>query len=275
MSYKKSGPKELNLGLTALLARVTAEDASQDHTGDISVEQETAIVTIDEDIQSLSLQLSRLAERQEWGMLVGRAESAIASEEDIEARLWWIRGHLGAFTLPVSLLAAPFETVCRQLVGDARIEIFAELIREIGEIAVVRLHDVGDRRQEHAVRLALSQIGIPDAASISRKGRGKAPPTMPRFDLGTARTVAPLVASSAGSPVTPKRSWRTAGVIVVLLCLVLFGVFLLRDGTSAQQPLMTAPENLLVMNDAPGMILPGVVGRPVSSSLGALYYSMD
>jgi hypothetical protein len=274
MSDKKSGPKELNLGLTALLARATADGAAPGFAGDVSPQPETAIVTLEDDIQTLNAELSRLAESGEWGMLVGRAESAITSEEDIEARLWWIRGHLGAFTLPVSLLAAPFETVCRQLVGDSRVDIFAELIREIGEIAVVRLHDVGDRRQEHAVRLALCKLGILDAAEMSRKSYGKIPPKAPRFELGTVSVEKPAVPAALSQPAR-KETWRVAALSIALLCLVLIGVFLIRARVAVQQPLMTAPEDLLVMNEVPGMVPPDVVGRPVSSSLGALYYSLE
>jgi len=275
MSDKKSGPKELNLGLTAILARATSEAVVQANTGAITVEQETAIVTLDEDIQALSVELSRLAERQEWGMLVGRAESAIASEEDIEARLWWIRGHLGGFTLPVSLLAAPFETVCRQLVGDVRLEIFADLITEIGEIALLRLHDVGDRRQEHAVRLALVKLGILDSAERSRQGHGKTAPQVRRFELGTSKVESPVVAAAVKPPAAISITRRRVAGIVAFLFLVSVAVFMLRDRTPVRQPFMTAPENLLVMNEAPGMMPPGVVGRPVSSSLGALYYSLE
>jgi hypothetical protein len=274
MSDKKSSPKELNLGLTELLARAIADGAAQALPGETTPKLETAIVTLEDDIQTLNSELSRLAESGEWGMLVGRAESAIASEEDIEARLWWIRGHLGAFTLPVSLLAAPFETVCRQLVGDSRVEIFADLIREIGEIALVRLHDVGDRRQEYAVRLALCKLGILDATEMSGKGYGRNPPKVPRFELGTVSVEQPAATAVVQRPGRNK-TVRVAGVLLALLCSLVTGVFLLREGSPIHQPLLTAPEDLLVMNEVPGMMPPGVVGRPVSSSLGALYYSLD
>jgi hypothetical protein len=278
MSEKKNAPKELNLGLTEILARgsTTAAFGSQATTGPSTTE--TTIVTVEDDIQDLNAELSKLAESGQWGRLVGRAESAISSDEDIEARLWWIRGHLGAFTLPVSLLAAPFETVCRQLVGDPRVEIFAELLREIGEISLVRLRDVGDRRQEHAVRLALSRLGILNPDDFSGKAAthnyGKVPPKVPRFELGTAQVEEPMpVAAVAHSGRARRR--RVTGFVVALLCLVPAGVFVLQRGERIQQPLMTAPEELLVASHVPGMLLPDVVARPVSSSLGALYYSLN
>ncbi len=284
MSDKKSGPKELNLGLAALLARASLEQVDQASAGNPSAKLETTIVTIDDDIQTLNAELSKLAESGEWEMLVGRAERAIASEEDIEARLWWIRGHLGAFTLPVSLLAAPFETVCRQLNGDPRVDIFADLIREIGEIALVRLRDVGDRRQEQAVRLALCKIGILDATEMSGKGYGRTPSKVPRFELGTVKDTEMAATTAVPQPIQrPVRSssWRIVGAVLALLCIVSAGAlpFLgsdyIRQKFLSAPELLTVPEELLAINEIPGMMPPGVIGRPVSSNLGALYYSLD
>ncbi|MFN4896931.1 MAG: SH3 domain-containing protein [Pseudomonadota bacterium] len=281
MSDKKGGPKELNLGLTALLSKATdAGLANQDgvKSGSEHPRSETEIVTVDDDLQALTSELSQLADKGQWGMIVSRAESAIASEEDIEARLWWIRGHLGAFTLPVSLLAAPFETVCRQLVGDPRVDIYEALLREIGEIALVRLRDVGDRRQEHSVRLALYRLGVIEADEAAEKLYGKVPPKVPRleprFELGDAQQQQRTVIAERASVAHKRRPLRFALVASALFTLLLGGIWFWRY-TNVAPSLLLAQEDLLGSQSPPGMLPPFVVARPVSSSLGALYYSID
>jgi hypothetical protein len=273
MSKKKGGAKELNLGLEALLSQKSGGPLVGPGGVD-SPKPETAIVTVEDDLEVLRAELVRLAQKGEWGLLVGRAEQAISSEEDIEARLWWIRGHLGAFTLPVSLLAAPFETVCRQLVGDGRVETFSELLREVGEIILGRLRDVGDRRQEYSVRLALCQLGVLDLPGASEKPYGKVPPKVPRFELGEVRDSVPSVVTVEKQPRRSKslRAWAMA--FLLLLALMLGGLFV--SGKHSVSPiLLTAHEGLLGQETSPDMLPPFVVARPVSSNLGALYYSME
>jgi hypothetical protein len=273
MSNKKGGAKELNLGLEALLSQSAKGNTIENARTD-SVKPETTIVTVEGDLDTLRRELSALAQRGEWNILVGRAESAISSEEDIEARLWWIRGHLGAFTLPVSLLAAPFETVCRQLAGDGRVDTFSELLREVGEIVLGRLRDVGDRRQEYSVRLALCQLGVFELDEKSQKSYGKIPPKVPRFELGEVRRREEAVAtvSKAEGRSTQLRTWW---VVVALLFVLLSAAVVISRQYLAEPTLLTAREGLLGQDSSAAMQPPFVVARPVSSNLGALYYSME
>lgn len=280
MSKKKGSAKELNLGLEALLSQAEGGHSDGNARSD-SPMLETTIITVEDDVHTLRMELSALAKRGEWNILVGRAESAISSEEDIEARLWWIRGHLGAFTLPVSLLAAPFETVCRQLAGGGQVETFSGLLREVGEIVLGRLRDVGDRRQEYSVRMALSQLGVLEVDEQAQKYRGKIPPKVPRFELGEVgeREEAVVVAPSSifvpkeGSHLTRSRKWL---FLVALLCVLFLGAVVVSRRYLAETPLLTAREGFLGQDSSPAVMQPPfVVARPVSSNLGALYYSME
>ncbi|MFO0001434.1 MAG: hypothetical protein ACK559_09900, partial [bacterium] len=57
-------------------------------------------------------------------------------------------------------------------------------MKEIGDIMIERLHGVGDRRQEHSVRIVLCQLGILELDDKSARTYGKVPPKVPRFELG-------------------------------------------------------------------------------------------
>jgi hypothetical protein len=275
MTEKKGGTKELNLGLTELLSKVRTESGH----GGSSQRAETSIVTVEDDLGGLNPELSKLAESRQWGMLVSRAESSIASEEDIEARLWWIRGHLGAFTLPVSLLAAPFETVCRHLVGDSRTQLFGDLVREIGGLMLVRLRDVGDRRQEYSVGVALSRLGLSDSSKPVQASYGKVPPKVQRFELGVPETKPTAVVSQTvnGRSRTHDSGsrWPVRILATAIMALLLAGVGAGWHHYNREPVLLTAQEGFVDTGSAAGMLPPAVVARPVSSNLGALFYSID
>lgn len=275
MSEKKGGVKDLDLGLSALLTKEQRGGGAVRPQGD-GTKPETEILTVEDDLEDLNAELANLAKRGQWGMLVSRAESAIASEEDIEARLWWIRGHLGAFTLPISLLAAPFETVCRQLVGDSRRDTYAGLLREIGDIALIRLRDVGDRRQEHSVRLALDRLGVIEMDHSAPNIYGAMPPKVPRFELGVAASEQPL-GTVVEQRLQRPQQWRVRFAAGMIVCALLTVLFVFWRGRYAPPALLTAHEGLIAGSDGsvPGLMPPLVVARPVSSSLGALYYSME
>lgn len=287
MSEKRDDKKELNLGLTALLSR-SAESGHSAEAEPASSKPETEILTVDDDLEALKPEWSSLAASGQWGMLVSVAEGAISTEADIEARLWWIRGHLGAFTLPVSLLAAPFETVCRQLVGDSRVDTYAGLVREIGEIALARLRDVGDHRQEHSLRLALHRLGVLESAVVDSGDRyrsgepsrapgraiGKVSKNRQPFELGTQEALQRSSGAVASAKPNSMRGLRWGG-LALFLALAVFGGLVLWRGYFVRPEMLTAQEDLIGPESSVGMVPPFLVARPVSSSLGALFYSME
>jgi len=275
MAEKKGSTKELNLGLTELLSKVNAESGHSAPPQNLK----TSIFTVEDDLGGLNPELSKLAESRQWGMLVSRAENSISSEEDIEARLWWIRGHLGAFTLPVSLLAAPFETVCRHLVGDSRTQLFGDLVREIGSLMLVRLRDVGDRRQEYSVGLALSRLGLVDSSKAVQATYGKVPPKVQQFELG--EPVAHLSAEVAHTEKRPSYAngrggrWSARVLVAAVILLLLASVGAGWRHFNREPVVLTAQEGFVDAGSVPGLQPPAVVARPVSSNLGALFYSID
>lgn len=269
---KRKLTTELNLGLTEILSRAQTSDGAAVAIVQGAGSPETSILTFDDNLERLSPELSGLAEKKQWGILVSRAETSIASEEDIEARIWWVRGHLGALTLPVSLLAAPFETVCRQLLDDVRLPIFRPLLGEIGDIMLERLRGVGDRTQEHAVRLVLYKLGVVEPDTKPSESYGKVPPKVPRFELGTRDIVA---ADTSPSEVTQdKRKPLALATISLLLFLSAIGLYFWRSYLGEPQ-LLVANEDLLGTEQAPISQRPPVLARHVSSNLGAIYYSID
>lgn len=275
MADKKGSTKELNLGLTELLSKVHTQSEHADPPHNL----ETSIFTVEDDLGGLDPELSKLAESRQWGMLVSRAENSISSEEDIEARLWWIRGHLGAFTLPVSLLAAPFETVCRHLVGDSRAQLFGDLVREIGGLMLVRLRDVGDRRQEYSVGLALSRLGLVDPSESVQAPYGKVPPKVQHFELGepsAKRSIEIAQSKKQHSHAHGRvRRWPARILAAAVAVLLLAGVVAGLRYYSREPVLLTAQEGFVAASSAPGLQPPAVVARPVSGNLGALFYSID
>jgi hypothetical protein len=273
---KKDGAGKLDLGITALLGNQGSAALSESTTETPEAVRATAVLTLDEDNVDFNRELTSLAEQRQWGVLVSRAESAIGSDEDLEARLWWIRGHLGGFSLPVSLLAAPFETVCRQLVGDARLDVYRQLVHEIGEMVLNRLHDVGDRRQEQSVRDAMMELGVLDSKGRIEPVWNKVPPRAPRFELGDARQEQQddVVVSTE----TVKKSGafkRPVLLLAIFILAALAGAVWSWRSLLREPEVALASESLVQVAEAAGALkMPVVASRPVSGKLG-VYYSLS
>lgn len=275
MSKKNGGgaPK-LDLGIQAILAKSTSLDNPAKATLDVQTAP-TKIFTLDDADGELSPEYQSLAQTKQWGILVSTTEAAISEGSDVEARLWWIRGHLGALSLPVSLLAAPFETICRQLSADSKLaDLYKPLLIEIGSIMCERLRGVGDRRQEHAVMLGLHRLGLYNQEKEgARPAWGKVPPTVPRFELGTPK----LEPSPQKTPPLGRPGRRPSAVLLLALIILLLGtiVGLLWQRLLTQEPVVVASESLLVADTAAVLRPPLVEPRPALSNLDALYYSIS
>jgi hypothetical protein len=275
MSKKNGGgAQKLDLGIQAILAR---SEPSQNfpHAQPDSQEHPTTILTLDEDGVEFSQEFTTLAQAKQWGILVSKAESAISAGDDIEARLWWIRAHLGGLSLPVSLLAAPFQTVCRQMAADPKLtELYKLLVIEIGEIMRERLRGVGDKRQEHAVIAALQQLGLCDPDETKRQGWSKVPSVAPRFELGEPK---PPQASAVSAPMAVKPGRKVSPLLIVMLLVavsgLLVGVLLQRYWRA--ESVLVASESMLPVETVAALRPPLVEPRAALSNLGALYYSLS
>lgn len=275
MSKKKDGgAQKLDLGIQAILDRAQSAEGSAQTTPEQALHP-TTIFTLDDTDGEFSPEYSNLAQTKQWGILVSRAESAISGGSDVEARLWWIRGHLGALSLPVSLLAAPFETVCRQLFTDPKLaELYKPLVVEIGQIMRERLRGVGDRRQEHAVMLALHQLGLFDPDESERPSWGRVPSVAPRFELGVPN---PTQSSTTPVAVAGKPGRKTSWILLVVLLVVSLAVLgvVAFQRHFADAPVVVASESMLPIETAAVLRPPVVEPRGALSNLGALYYSLS
>jgi hypothetical protein len=273
MADKSKGREgAVNLGLSEILAR---ENARLSDVPDTRREETSVFALTDGDL-AFDREFVSLAEARKWGVLVSRAEQSVANADDLEARLWWIRGHLGALSLPVSLLAAPFETVCRQLRSDDASEEYRHLVTEIGEIMLTRLNDVGDARQAQRVRDTLVALGLGSHLSAPANGverRASVPPLSPVF--AEPRHAEPAPAVEELLPPSLPRRWWSRGLVSALLAsagvvLVVVLIGLLRDGEVS-----AVSDDFVVQVSDRSQELPLVKTREVSGSLGALYYSLS
>lgn len=265
----KSPAQRLDLGLSEILSRGSGAPAT------IPPEPPheratTSVVSLSETDAELNSEFLSLAEERKWGVLVSRAEATFSTADDIEARLWWIRGHLGAFSLPVSLLAAPFETVCRHANDMAR-ERYRSLFVEIGQLMLARLREVGDKRQEYAVRLALHQIGFLES---SEELAPSLPPKVPSLtespvDERTEPSAWPLPPISASYKRGKTRRYLLGGLVA---CAVAAGILL---SDLSDSPASTTSEGFISTRPALDLQMPGVRAREVVSNLGALFYSLS
>jgi hypothetical protein len=175
----------------------------------------------------------------------------------------------------VSLLAAPFQTVCRQLLSDPKLaEIYKLLVIEIGEIMRERLRGVGDKRQEHSVIMALQQLGLCGPEESQRQGWSKVPSVAPRFELGEPKLSQAVTAPSPEAGVSRR---KVPLIFVVSILLLVFGLLvglLMRrywNGASV----VVASESMLAVETAVALRPPVVEPRAALSNLDVVNYSLS
>lgn len=273
---RKKGSKKLDLGLTELLlAGGGIGIAPQMDNHD---RPETSIIEFEDGVEWLRPELAKLAESGQWDALVTRTETAVITEDDIELRLWWVRGQLGAFSLPVSLVAAPFEAVCRSLVGDERLDQYKSLLREIGSIIVGRLRDVGDRRQEHSVRRVLSQLGVVfDGSSDGHFSDDNRVSLEATRVLHGDRVRETPSSESIVKPRPPRAGVMARAVWLLLMGVVCMACLLLVGGASLfslNPRLVAVREQFVISTPLPELLPPLVEPRQISSHLEVLYHSI-
>ncbi len=258
----------LDLGLSEILAR------TESRCGDAGpTRSETAVFALNDGDVAFEREFVSLAEAKKWGVLVSKAEQTIASEDDVEARLWWIRGHLGALSLPVSLLAAPFEATCRQLKPEDAVGVYRNLIEEISQIMLTRLNDVGDVRQARRVSDTLLAIGLDSSQIPSVRGearRMRVPPLAPVFHAPSNSEQPERPEPAQVVQPRSRAGWlwigsACAGVAVMLL----LGLSMWNSGHVS-----IVSDSLLSQSSGVAQEWPLVRAREVSGSLGALYYSL-
>ena len=267
--------ERLDLGLEAILA-----GAETPRSPEVSIDLELPHATREGSAWTLGeappqpppkSEFESLADERKWSELARLAEDRLASGDDPEAKVWWIRAHLGAFSMPVSFLSAPFEAVCRKLSPEDVTGPFKTILEETGLLVLQRLREVSDTAHSSEVRSSLERLGIRE----SRGGRERVGTSSFRSLQSVATSAPQTTVADVADPRPPtgrrKRvTWTGVCVLVVVSLLALDHLFphirtpqLDIATESFERPLFGVEQ----ATDTPGRRDPG--GR-----LGALFYSI-
>lgn len=279
--------ERIDLGIGAILAGVSTQSGVPNHKGtEVSIELATSAGQADAETWTLGAgqdiprqsqpksEFDILADERKWPEIVRCAEPRLADTQDVEAKLWWIRGHLGAFSMPCSFLAAPLESLCRNVSISSQSETFLALLKETGLLAVHRLQEIGDKAQVENLRKALEQIGIREERG-SRERKRTATSSFRSIDFAVPASVA----ASAALAAAPKRTgakgrrmgWTSACIAAVAILFMLDHLF----------PHLRVPQLDIASEDFVSASTYSEQGvstperKDPSGRLGALFYSID
>lgn len=265
---------QLDLGLSVLLT---------DHGREPSVTTSPISQDVKEQVPTAwpNSPYKELADQRKWGELVASLEPALSNGATPEAQLWWVRAHLGALSMPASLLIAPFEALLRELKGSELSLELGSILKETGLIMLQRIQQVGDSAQIAALRRALIENGLLEATS--KHNHRSSWQVLPEQNgdksavSDLSNQVAPQV-SSQSSPLAIKRAPRinkrtaiSVGVVAVLLLILLLlaphFLYLTASTEAAYESFVHEP-------GIAEQVIPAPEGRNHLGSLSALYYSI-
>jgi hypothetical protein len=282
------GNKPLDLGIAAILSAREGEDEA---ISSVTAPTATPPSPEPEPAKRAESQYEKLARGGKWRELVQVTDSEIGrageSADPIDARLWWIRGHLEAGSMPVSFLAAPLEAVCRRLKKGGVPEDLAPWLVSTAEAVVSRLErQLGSAEHVASLRAAMLACGYPleghseatgaaqgaqrpagGAGSASREQRG---PTEFSAAAGAAEGV------STRAPQLEGRWQRKTVLACGALALASVGYGLVWWG-SVGLFAATVPAAEGFVRDARPLeqLNPVLERRDPVGSLGALFYTID
>lgn len=270
---------QIDLGLGAILAGPQSQKEVE-----VSIELPSSVPgksvapwSLGNDHQPAKSEFDLLADERRWAEILRRVECRVQDKGDFEARLWWIRGHLGAFSMPVSYLAAPLESLCRDIQGVELRPELRSLLEETGLLALGRLEDVGEKNLAEGLRKVFEVVGVKQS-----RGSGK------RRRVGTSsfRSIEPAVPVAASPEIAPAERalvqatrdsrrrrfvWTCACVVIVATLLCVDRLFPhLRSPTKgvASEEFIAPPRDIELSRPIQERREPG--GR-----LGALFYSLE
>lgn len=213
-----------------------------------------------------------LAEERKWSEIVRLAESRLSNGEDLEAKLWWIRGHLGAFSMPVSFLSAPLDALCRTVTPESLDEPLKILLNETGLLVLQRLREVHDTSHAQGLREALEGIGVREPKDRrERVGTSSFRSLKPQPTLEQTPPQGSDVPVAAVSTRPKRLTWSFVCLIIVVVLLLLDRMFphvRSPELDIASESFVRAETGQAQLTDTPGRRDPG--GR-----LGALFYSIE
>ena len=265
---------QLDLGLSVLLT---------DHGREPSVTTSPISQDVKEQVLTAgpNSPYKELADQRKWGELVASLEPALSNAATPEAQLWWVRAHLGALSMPASLLIAPFEALLRDLKGNKLSSELGSILKETGLLMLQRIQQVGDSAQIAALRRALIENGLLEATSKhNRRSSWQVLPEQ-NGDRAAVSDLSNQVASqvsSLSSPLAIKRAPRinkrtaiSVGVVALLLLLLLLlaphFLYLTASTEAAYESFVHEP-------GIAEQVIPAPEGQNHLGSLSALYYSI-
>ncbi len=278
-------PSTLDLGLSALLSGDSPGDSPSVHADPRSSETTTPLgraageLPVDPPVTRTLSEFEELFERKDWGALVKLAEAKLVLTDDPEFRLWWVRGHLGAFSMPVSFLAAPLEAVCRRARDHQLNEELRPVLEETGALALARLKEVGARDQVESLQDSLLDAGILDVGRRERPIPAKVQSPPQAF----SGTNADSSTQHEATPRTPREKLARSSIKVSWVGLVAGLTVLLSVGiggwywfhTVLSVPVVIAEEDFISEPLTVDQLIPPLERRGAVGSLSALFYSIE
>jgi len=215
-----------------------------------------------------------LVNERRWQESNTRAEREMGEGKGPEWRLWWIRGHLGALSMPVSLLISPFETSARELSSAPLSPEMRNLLEDTGISIFERLEQVGDREQVLAFKNVLNVYNLAVVNGTLGKDR-RTWSLAQEARASRVNLVSAVTLPEPPAPVEVQRGNRVVPYLVVAaaLCASLL-IFIFRSSLFPN-PTQVAAELFIRDTSASEQIFPSLEPRDAVGNLSALFYSID
>lgn len=285
--------RQLDLGLSALLSSMSGENPAAS-TAERATPQSTPPP------EGTVSEYPSLAQAGQWGKLIALTESHLGvAPDEVEPRVWWIRAHLGALSMPASFLAAPLDALVRRTIDRSLSERVRGVLKETCELTLERLRQIGDR--EHYDNLFASMLAAgfstvrPEEPQRGRRAAGGNTATESSAEpRGKGRTsqssVGDQPAQSSFSEtrgddlshsvpqerVAPQRSSR-AVMISGAVGLVALGALWFAYPSLRLMNIETvsSSEGFVLPTEERTQVIPALERRDPVGSLSALFYSID
>ena len=263
----------IDLGLGAILA--AAEKPAAEVSVDLPLSDVDGWTLGAHSPQALRSPYEQLADKREWTEIVRRAEAALATDPSVEARVWWIRGHLGAFSMPVTLLSAPMESLCRGLDISSLSPEVKGVLRETVLLTVGRLEEMGQRDQCESLRAAMTPLDIkPERDANGRERKVTSSFRIADFSLPAQDVSVSVLPAAEPSPARrPRWGLTSLAGVAMALAVVVVGLWDPLNLFIAQ--LDTAPEAFVIDASGVEQSVEQLERKNPVGRLGALFYAIE
>lgn len=271
MTRSSSDKKErIDLGLSALLDQITPPSAQPAvATEPVRPVQSSAPVAAEES------EMQGLLRQKRWQEIIVRAEQEMAQGSPAEARLWWIRGHLGALSMPVSLLISPFEEVAREMSSGSPSAEVKALLEDTGLCILERMEQVGEREQVLAFRNVLTIYGVASVPGTLGKERRSWTLAQDARAASRVNLVSAVPIPVPAVPETRPSPKRRIGTMAAALCAAALALGIALRWGMLYGPTTLAKESFIQESVALQQTFPELEPRDPVGNLSALFYAID